>query len=442
MGRPRRVGTRDGDGTARAHLAHLARLDGLRALAALMIVVSHTWLYAAPDGRPVPVGRVGGLLLRQMPLGVTLFFALSGYLLYRPWAAAVLDGRARPNVARYARHRVARIVPAYLVVLVLVGVVLDVASLRTASGRLATGSLVGHPVTFTLDLLGVQGYWPRTLLTGIGPAWSLTTEVAFYLLLPFLGLLALACARGRRGASQPSRLAAPRILRRRVVAALVPVACMVVLGLIGKLLAAVVLGPGSGLAPGYDADWASVIDRSLLGNAELFAPGMLLAVLSVELAAGRWRLPRWWRPAAFTAGLGLAAGTAALLPDSVGQGHRLAAYPYASLMAVPCGLLLALVVLPGSSEQPPWLHRVFSLRPVVAVGLVSYSLFLWNEPLAHWLSARGLTRSGSAGLLWNLALVTGVALACSTATYLAVERPALRRRDRAMVVEGTVRAGV
>jgi len=394
---------------------HVHRLDGLRAVAALAIVVSHAWLYSAPDGRPTPVGHELGLILRQMPLGVTLFFSLSGFLLYRPWVDAALHDAPRPDLGRYARHRVLRIAPAYVAILLIVGFVLRVALLRDAEGMLFTGSFVDRPWTLSLDLVLLQGYLPQTLLTGIGPAWSLTTEVAFYALLPALGALALRLGRGR------SR-------RRRQFAASAPAVLMLVVGLAGKFVAGWVIGPGNGPAPGYDADWASVIDRSILGNADLFVPGMLLAIVASQIAAGRWTLPRWWRPAAWTIALGAGLFAVTFLEDSIGESHRLAAYPYATLTAVPCGLLVALAALPASGDRSPMVHRILGARPIVAIGIVSYSVFLWNEPLARWLSERGFTFSGASGLLPNIAIVACATIAASTLTYRFVERPAMRRR--------------
>src|SRR4029077_19878693 len=50
-------------------------------------------------------------------LGVPLFFVLSGFLLYRPFAHATVHALPPPSLIRYARHRVLRIVPAFWLVL-------------------------------------------------------------------------------------------------------------------------------------------------------------------------------------------------------------------------------------------------------------------------------------------------------------------------------------
>src|SRR3954453_1617347 len=88
-------------------------LDRLRAVAALSVLCLHVWLYGQPE--PDSPTRSGFLdhALFELRLGLVFFFVLSGYLLYRAFAAAALRGSGRVDVARYARRRVARIVPAY-----------------------------------------------------------------------------------------------------------------------------------------------------------------------------------------------------------------------------------------------------------------------------------------------------------------------------------------
>src|SRR5215218_2207554 len=90
-----------------------AGLDGLRAIAALSVLCLHVWLYTQPDpGRPMRDGFLEYAAF-ELRLGLAFFFVLSGYLLYRAFAAAALRRAERVDVGRYARRRIARIVPAY-----------------------------------------------------------------------------------------------------------------------------------------------------------------------------------------------------------------------------------------------------------------------------------------------------------------------------------------
>src|SRR4051794_29749582 len=98
-------------------------LDGLRAIAACSILIFHVWSTNAPTQTAAPFGTLT-LLLPPLREGVTLFFCLSGFLLYRPFAAALVRGTRPPPRARYALRRLLRIAPAYWLVLVVTALTL------------------------------------------------------------------------------------------------------------------------------------------------------------------------------------------------------------------------------------------------------------------------------------------------------------------------------
>jgi peptidoglycan/LPS O-acetylase OafA/YrhL len=390
--------------------SRLPGIEGLRGVAACSVLVYHCWLYGSGDGGGAPLGALTGVM-PHLALGVILFFALSGFLLYRPFAAAVLRDGPGPRVSAYLRNRILRILPVYWVVLLVTGIVLQVGLLRDGSSRLQVASLAREPSTLVKNLLLVQSYDPHTLLTGIGPAWSLVIEVAFYLTLPLLATLAVTLARpgmSRRG-------------RRR--AALAPPVVMLLVGLSGKAAAHLLAGSGSG----WESDWHSVLARSFLANADLFAFGMVLAVLHTEVRDGLLTLPRWWREACLVT----ATATALVAVRITPAGSGLGAARYDTLMAVSFGLLLAIVVLP-QPDASRW-RRLLSLldtRPLVLAGLASYSLFLWHEPLVYWLRGHGLTFGGAGGFVVNLVVLAAVAGALASLTYRYVEVPALARKRR------------
>jgi peptidoglycan/LPS O-acetylase OafA/YrhL len=265
------------------------------------------------------------------------------------------------------------------------------------------------------DALFVQNYDPGSILTGIGPAWSLAIEVVFYLALPVLVLVTFALARRAKNES-----------RRRQLALLPPVV-MLVVGVSGKLVASTVV-PGLGPGLGWVNDWHSVLERSFWVQGDLFAYGMLLAVVTFHVEDGRIRLPRFWWPITAVGFLVLAGVTAAAFDNgSINQ------YVYDSLMALSCGLFLSLIVLAGSGgKRPPASVSWLEARPIVWVGVVSYSLFLWHEPIIWWLRDRGMLTSGgsAAGFLLNLVIVMTVSLVLSALTYTMVELPALRLKAR------------
>jgi acetyltransferase len=153
-------------GTATASTARSSGLDAVRAIACAMVVLCHVSLYAGS-------GELSGL-----KNGVMLFFALSGYLLYRPFVTGNVD------LGRYGIARAARILPAYVVALV--------------GLTLITGdrSFADRPLTY---LLFMQNYDPALWQGFIGVSWSLTLEVLFYVTLPLIA---------RAVAGRPTRLLA------------------------------------------------------------------------------------------------------------------------------------------------------------------------------------------------------------------------------------------
>ena len=398
-------------GAIRSGGTRLAGIEGLRALAACSILVFHSWMYASPDGRRAAVGPLSHVL-PDLAFGVILFFTLSGFLLYRPFVAAAMRGQRSPDIRGYLKNRALRILPAYWVILLVCALVLRSVLLRDEGGDLTNGGTADPSLLARSGLL-VQHYDPRTLLVGIGPAWSLAVEVVFYLLLPVLALLVFGL----------SRRASTR--RGRRLAAFVPVALMLGIGLSGKAAAAYLVPP---LAPyaGWDANWHSVLERSFLAQADLFAFGMALAVVRVDWEDGLLRLHRHWRIVAIGAGL-----LAYLVTAHGTESNQLSYSPYNTLMAFACATLLALVVLyrPGA-EAAPLLVRLLETRPLLWLGVISYSVFLWHEPLVRFLQAHDLTLTGAPGFLVNTTLLAALTFALSTITYQLVERPALLLKRR------------
>ena len=387
--------------------AHLASIDGLRATAALAVLIYHVWRYGTP-GDEVQFAGVAPLM-RLLPMAVVLFFALSGFLLYRPFCASVLNGVPPPALGRYARARARRILPAYWVVLLLVGGVLGATSI---SGTPVTvGYLWSRPGLTVADVLLVQNYHPASVYSGIGPAWSLVVEVAFYLALPLLALFGRAVA--------GSSFERPR----RLWGAVAPALLMLTIGGASKLFEFAV---GDSLG-----SWNSVLLVSPAYAADLFAYGMLTAVLAVEVDAGRLSLPSKWRGAVLSGAMALV--TAALIAVELRVVPRAI---FETAIGLASALVLGAVVLEPSGGGTR-LRAALGWRPLSALGLASYSLYLWHEPLVHLLAARGWARPGWSGLGVNIAVVAVFAIALAAATYGLVEAPAMRRRGGETVARTT-----
>jgi peptidoglycan/LPS O-acetylase OafA/YrhL len=158
----------------------VASLTGIRAVAATLVVATH----AAYTTGKYSHGYFG-LLCSRMELGVPIFFVLSGFLLFRPWVKSVATGGPEPSVGRYARHRVRRIMPAY-VITVLTAYVLY--HFRTAGPNWGH-TWIGLLRNLTLTQIYAFNYIGSYVHQGLTQMWSLAVEASFYVALPLLAYL-------------------------------------------------------------------------------------------------------------------------------------------------------------------------------------------------------------------------------------------------------------
>ena len=374
--------------------------DGLRAIAAGAVVLLHVSLISGFTFREG--GGVGQYFARG-EAGVYLFFLISGYLLYRPFVAARFDEARVPDLRAYARRRALRIIPAYWVALTILVVAFD-------TRRRDDITSLGDVVVYYGFL---QIYFKSTVVGGLQQAWSLCTEMAFYVLLP---IWALAMRRTRR-AHEP----VDRVVRTELIG----LVGLYALGIVTRWL--VVRGLPAGNVP-YDnrLDWLPM-------NADLFALGMGVAVVR------EWAL-RHRSPVRTVEAIGRHPGlcwivaavaywavcTRAQLPlgpgaNSAGQWMmRQVLYAAASLF-----LLLPAVFGP---QDHGLVRRLLSSRVMVAGGLISYGVYLWHEGVLDvWMRARGLTALDTAFPPLLLVTIVGT-VTVAALSYVLVEKPALARR--------------
>lgn len=405
----RRVGLRVVDPSSGSRLRGI---QGVRALSAAAILLGHIVIFSAPPGTEFDFGLLGRYVVPHLPLGVTLLFVLSAFLLYRPFAKAVLRGTPLPSVRSYLWNRAMRILPAYWFILLFASFVLQTTLVRDSDGSLTTGAL-NDPLLLLANATFLHSFAPDSVLTGISPAWALTDIVVFYLALPVLVLLAWELA--NRASTR----------RGKRWAALAPAFALFALGMSGKVVAAVVVPGGA-----WDASWHAVIERSFWAHADLFAFGLAVAVLRVESEDDALRLPRSWWKAAVPVMLIIALATAKFTEEEWYASGSASNLAYDSLMAVVCAIFLALVVLPAQ-DRPTLLVKLLEAPFLVTLGIVSYSLFLWQFPIIDWLNGRGLTFAGVHGFAANVALIGALTFLFSAITYRYLEFPPLARKARA-----------
>jgi peptidoglycan/LPS O-acetylase OafA/YrhL len=377
-------------------------LDGLRGVAALSVLFFHAM----------------GLITQHLTLlgynltftwyytqtGVDLFFVLSGFLLFMPYARAMLQADALPSTGRFFRRRALRILPAYWVCLA----VLVLIQLPAYLSVLGLENVVTHIFLLHDD-------FPTFNRAIEGPFWTLAVEAQFYLLLPLIA------------AGMTRFVGKTRSLARLVGAIL----ALMLLALVVRELDAVGQRSLPHL-PGAIAMLVQVLVRSTMGSQgkflAVFAVGMLCSTLYIATSEGivsTSRLLRWL-------GRALLVGTGGAI---FVLGH-IAAHNY---MDAPNYLYVA--SQPGNLELicGPWLiglgygvlvlgvlwsghivHALFEMSPLRFSGLISYSLYLWHAPI---LFGQQPFTSG-----WPLLLRILTAFAVAYASYQLVERPFLKRR--------------
>jgi peptidoglycan/LPS O-acetylase OafA/YrhL len=167
----------------------VASLTGIRAVAAILVVGTHA---AYTTGKYTH--GYWGLVGARMEIGVPIFFVLSGFLLFRPWVKATVTGGPPPSVSRYARHRVRRIMPAYLITVIFAYVLYHFREAGPNPGH----SWLGLIRNLTLTQIYTDGYLGKYLHQGLTQMWSLAVEAAFYVTLPVLAYLLLTVICRRR----------------------------------------------------------------------------------------------------------------------------------------------------------------------------------------------------------------------------------------------------
>jgi peptidoglycan/LPS O-acetylase OafA/YrhL len=156
-----------------------ALFDSLRGIAVLAVVVFHAFLVCGSLERRV-IGDAAGVLGSHGPI---VFFAISGFLLYRPWVAARAAQAPPLRALGYARRRALRILPAYWTALTVLAIYPGI-----------SGVFSGDWWRYYLFL---QLYDGDTLSRAIPVAWTLCVEVSFYAALPLwaAGMRALSAGR-------------------------------------------------------------------------------------------------------------------------------------------------------------------------------------------------------------------------------------------------------
>ena len=358
--------TRDASTINQAGENRLAAVESLRALAALAVLEAHVFGVSRHYGTGA-YGTYFDRLLLAGGFGVFLFFTLTGYLLYRPFARRDFASGPDVRLGQYTANRALRILPLYYVVLVVYLLAIDHG---------------GSATTWWRSLLFLESFFPVTLTHVDGVMWSLVVEVQFYILLPLIALaiMKLAASSWRRACL-----------------------CLVALGIVAEVVRWITVSGAT--AP--SERWT----YSLPSTFVFFIPGMLLAVLQVA-----------WRDGAPDALRGVASRSSLWVLASLPFWAMVVWRYNLDFLLVPATFLtVGAIALP---LQRGSVGRFLQWRPLAFLGIASYSLYLWHFPIVNQIAKR----APSLNYLELLAICVPVSCLVAIVSYKAVEAPFLRLR--------------
>lgn len=368
-------------------------LDGLRALAILLVLARHSLKPFWTDfSQPfLPIGSFDAVvILMNGWCGVDLFFVLSGFLITRQLLHGIQRSghTSRQAVLHFYKKRFFRIAPAYYAVLTLV-------CLGFFPPYPYPGGMENIGWRYFYHLLFMQDYLPPNICFVF---WSLAIEVKFYILAPFIAL---------------GLLKIDKVHHRYAVLVAI-IAALAVL----RLLAALYASDQSG---DYETYFLEFRNRFHLTTDGLIA-GMLCAKLWDNKNI-RERLRRAsFANTLFYGGLALffaLTGFALLHDTGIGLFDK-AALPL--LLAGAFGMMM-MGLLGGCAGS-----RLFEGRIPRFIAMISYSLYLVHIPLLYPIvltGARIYSNSAHPVLNW-LAMLPPFALYCAAAAtfmYFIVEKP-------------------
>jgi len=371
------------DESRSARRPNLPALTGLRAVAALLVVLFH-YKYIVPGlGQSA---AAGARVVQAGFVGVSLFFVLSGFILAYTYIDD--DGSLRGSWSDFIFARFARVYPVYLfALLIALPIFIDI-SLVHPVGVMKLKDTIR---TAFLTPFLLQAWTPKRAWMWNGPGWSLSVEAFFYLLFPVIGVWI---------ARQSSR-------RLSIVAFLACVAIVV------PQLAFIASRP-DGFPPvtfSSYGPWVAFLKFSPLIHLPQFVIGIITGVAFIRKDTPT--LMRWLSPAVF-----------ALIAVMLASSHRI---PYLLLQGGVFAPLFALAIYSLACRHGI-VGNVLARPFMVRMGEASYALYLIHMPLS-WYVTIGLRSIGWPRIeAWaGLAGFVGIALASSFAVFAFVERPARQR---------------
>lgn len=353
--------------------------DGFRAVSALTVLVYHV---VSLQPMPVALGNVVEVFGKT---GVLAFFALSAFLLSRPWVDAFVhdpETIRTPSWWRFYARRALRVLPAFWVTWLVTYLLVNQSFQGVSSPESLRQLLLVNPFVF-------EERWGL-----IGVAWSVSAEVTFYLVLPVVGGMLLASALGRRVASQRGRV-------------------LLALGSLGVASVLVALA-----RPLFLGVWPA-LSMSLVSRLDFFLVGIAVAVL---LSAG-WTVSRrhlrWVSILVVLVALG--ASAVGYFPAGVIDREPASETVSLGLTLLVTAILFGHLLKDGHSP----VRAILRTSLLTWLGLVSYGLFLWHGTVLRvgyqWQPAGTVLEFAV-----RMAVVIAICVALASVSYYLIERPGMR----------------
>ena len=348
-------------------LSYRPHLDGLRAIAVLMVFVFHA-------ARPALSGGF---------IGVDIFFVLSGYLITRILLREHTS-TGRISVARFYARRARRLLPAVLIVVIAVTLREAVWGNITERAARLTDAVATLFYAQNWNLIfRADEYFAESLdASPLRHAWSLSIEEQFYVLWPILLVGLLWAARKKTSVS---------------------LAMVTVLVAVSAGAMAILFDP-------------ALVQRAYYGTGTRVHQPLIGAALAF-LVEGDWiraaeSKRRAWALVGLTSMLSLIVAASAITGESAS--YYLGGSTLVALAAA--ALIVALEHAPDA-----WLTKVLSAKPFVHLGRISYGFYLWHWPIILWLTMPASATFWERRMV-NLAQFT-LTVAIATASFVLIEDP-------------------
>lgn len=364
----------------------LKGMEGWRGIACLLVVVFHVWqTMDGPSNNGVGPYADNPAVFNfyyNVDIVVDLFFVLSGLLLFLPFAAAALDDNVSiPSARNFFFRRMLRLLPVYWIVVLFAWF-----PRNYGFGTAQWVDLLEH-------LFLVQAFDSERIFYTIGPAWTLSVELVFYI---SLALFAPSFVRWVR--ENPYR-------EGRMERLIVPLLGVITLSVLYKFNVEMVWAVPV-------TDWAWRFGPA--AKADDFALGMILAVAVIRLKDRA--LPSYLSPLL----IGLGATLIYFFLYRFGQvpSEEFLAVRH-TMMALGWTLILAGVTLVKTNIPA----RIVDNGPAVALSVVAYSVYLVHEPLLLALVNTGFWSADASLLIPNTIAVMALTLFVAWLVHRLIEEP-------------------